>query len=264
VSAVDRRSVLAGSAALASLGATTARASDGVCRIVELRQYAMQPGRRDDMIALFEREFIETQEAVGMTVIGQFRDLDRPDRFVWMRGFPDMTARTRSLEAFYGGPVWKAHRTAANATIVDSDNVLLLHPAVGAFEAPRDRPAPGSDRPAGLITAEIHYLTADGEASFPALFERRMAPAMRQAGARIVGGFATEHSPNTYPRLPVREGERVFVVVSAFAGPSAHDAYRRRLDTPAWRRDVAPRVAKLSHKAVETLRLDPTRRSALR
>jgi hypothetical protein len=27
-----------------------------------------------------------------MEVIGQFRDLDRPERFVWMRGFPDHAA----------------------------------------------------------------------------------------------------------------------------------------------------------------------------
>ena len=44
-----------------------------------------------------------------MEVIGQFRDLDDPDRFVWLRGFPDMRPARASLAAFYGGPVWKAH-----------------------------------------------------------------------------------------------------------------------------------------------------------
>ena len=46
--------------------------------IVELRQYTVFPGKREVLIDLFEREFIETQEAVGMKVIGQFRDLDKP------------------------------------------------------------------------------------------------------------------------------------------------------------------------------------------
>lgn len=94
--------------------------------VVELRQYTLHPGRRDTLIALFEREFIETQEALGLRVIGQFRDLDDPDRFIWLRGFSDMSARRRSLAAFYDGPVWAAHRDAANATMVDSDNVRLL------------------------------------------------------------------------------------------------------------------------------------------
>ena len=96
--------------------------------IVELRQYTLRPGRRDELIDLFERKFVDSQEAAGMTLIGQFRDLDDPDRFVWLRGFPDMESRNRALEAFYFGPVWQAHRGAANATMIDSDDVLLLRP----------------------------------------------------------------------------------------------------------------------------------------
>ena len=55
--------------------------------IVELRQYTLYPGRMGTLVALFESEFIETQEAAGMKVIGQFCDLDKPDRFVWIRAF---------------------------------------------------------------------------------------------------------------------------------------------------------------------------------
>ena len=77
------------------------------------------------LIELFEREFVESQEALGMEILGTFRDAGNPDRFVWLRGFPDMERRARSLAAFYGGPVWKAHREAANATMIDSDNVFF-------------------------------------------------------------------------------------------------------------------------------------------
>ena len=97
--------------------------------IVELRQYTLHPQQREVLIDLFDREFVETQEAQGMRVLGQFRDLDRPDQFVWLRGFADMQARHRALEGFYGGPVWAAHRHAANATMIDSDNVHLLRSA---------------------------------------------------------------------------------------------------------------------------------------
>src|SRR5216117_1507283 len=99
------------------------------CPIVELRQYTLHPGQRDVLIDLFDREFVESQEALGMKLIGQFRDLDNPDRFVWLRGFSDMSLRARALSDFYGGPVWKAHRDAANVTMIDSDDVLLLRPA---------------------------------------------------------------------------------------------------------------------------------------
>ena len=68
--------------------------------VVELRQYTLHPGKRDTLIELFDREFVETQEAVGIQVIGQFRNLDDPDQFVWLRGFNDMSARAQSLHAF--------------------------------------------------------------------------------------------------------------------------------------------------------------------
>ena len=91
------------------VGKTAAAASRQWCGpIVELRQYTLHPWLRDVLISLFERAFIETQEAVGITVIGQFRDLEDPNRFVWLRGFPDMVQRLAALQAFYGGPVWQA------------------------------------------------------------------------------------------------------------------------------------------------------------
>src|SRR2546427_8831628 len=99
------------------------------CPIVELRQYTLHPGKRDVLIDLFDREFVESQEALGMKVIGQFRDLDNPNRFVWLRGFRSMPSRAQALKDFYGGPVWEAHRGAADATMIHSDNVLLFCPA---------------------------------------------------------------------------------------------------------------------------------------
>ena len=73
------------------------------CPIVELRQYTVHPGKRDILIDLFDREFVEPQEAVGIKVIGQFRDLDRPDRFVWLRGFHNKTSRAKALTDFIAG-----------------------------------------------------------------------------------------------------------------------------------------------------------------
>jgi hypothetical protein len=253
-------------AAAASLAAgASAHAGEGGLHIVELRQYLMRPDRgRDRLSDLFDREFIETQEAVGITVIGQFRDLDRPDRFVWLRGFPDMESRAVALDAFYGGPVWKAHREAANATILDSDDVLLLHPAHGPYSPPRGRAAIGSAAPGGFVVAEIRYPKAGAEAEAIDLHDAVFAQAMSAAGARPLGVFASEHSPNSYPRLPVREGERALLVLSRFAGPSAYDAYRRRLETAAWRAGPAARMDALTDRPAQTLRLAPTARSALR
>jgi NIPSNAP len=139
---------------------TTTEPSLQVCSpIVELRQYTLYSGQRDREIALFEHSFIETQEAVGIAVIGQFRDVVDPDRFVWLRGFPDMDKRLAALQAFYGGPVWRTHHDEVDEMIIDSDNVLLLRPArpaSGFLLDPRDRPPPGAEEgPLGLAMATI-------------------------------------------------------------------------------------------------------------
>ena len=172
--------------------------------IVELRQYTLHPGRREDLIALFDREFVETQEAVGITVLGQFRDLDDPDRFVWLRAFASMPARARALAAFYDGPGWRAHRDAANATMLDSDNVLLLRPATGTA-----MPIDGWQRAHGAARdgAVLAIVGAPG---------RGFAPVIAGAGGEIVARYETEPSANNFPRLPVREGEPVAVSLARF------------------------------------------------
>lgn len=203
--------------------------------IVELRQYTLHPGRRDDLIALFDREFVETQEAVGMTLLGQFRDLDDPDRFVWLRGFAGMAARAQALAAFYDGPVWRTHRDAANATMIDSDNVLLLRPAVDGV-MPIDRWQRGVAAHSGCVLAIL--TTPDHD----------FAPALAEAGAAPAARYVTESSANTFPRLPVREGESVAVWLVRCA------------DVPACKQ-LADALAHGPVTPTRLLRLTPTSRS---
>ena len=74
-----------------SHSATSAVPAD-LLPVIELRQYTLVPGQRETLIDIFDGNFVEPQDAAGMTVIGQFRDLDRPDMFVW-RWPLSMTAR---------------------------------------------------------------------------------------------------------------------------------------------------------------------------
>jgi hypothetical protein len=233
------------------------------CPIVELRQYTLHAGQREVLIELFEREFVEPQNAAGARLLGQFRDLDDPDRFVWLRGFESMDQRAQALSAFYGGPVWKAHRAAANATIVDSDNVLLLRPLrPGAGFASDD----GSDAvraPAdGLVTATIHYLDAQLAAPFAEFFEARLLPRLASHGAVVLGAFVSETSINSFPRLPVRGGDHVLTWFAHFADEPARSAFAEKLaaDT-SWREAVPESLLPAFMRKPELLRLQATRRS---
>jgi hypothetical protein len=239
------------------------------CPIVELRQYTLHPGKRNILIELFEREFVETQEAVGMTLIGQFRDLDDPDRFVWLRGYSDMPSRALALAAFYGGPAWQTHRDAANATMIDSDNVLLLRPLdvpTGFIADAGNRPSPGShDIGEELVVITLWYCAAPAIDGFANFFAEQLTPLFAECAAPVAASFVTEYSNNSFPALPVREGEHVLVGVACFAD---HSAYARHVaaltHSMPWRATHAEALARYLTRPAETLRLAPTARSLLR
>ncbi len=261
-------SIVAGALALAAAQSvaqdSSAASMHPCCPVVELRQYTLKPGRRDVLIELFEREFLESQEAAGMRIIGQFREPDAPDRFVWLRGFAGMPSRAKALQAFYGGPVWQAHREAANGTMIDSGNVLLLKPArpdSGFADAGDPVPSPGADRDdRRLVVATVYYFDRPVDAGFVDLFERSIMPAATAAGASVLAAFVTESAENTFPRLPVREGEHVFVWFAGFADRAAFDAF---IGASSWREASAALSTRLA-RPPEIHRLAPTSRSRLR
>lgn len=235
--------------------------------IVELRQYTLHPRQRDTLIDLFDREFVETQEAVGMAVLGQFRDLDDPDRFVWLRGFPDLPRRAEALAGFYGGPVWKAHRDQANATMIDSDNVLLLRPAradSGFPAATAVRHPVGHAAPPSLILATLYYRDRPFDETFVDFFDSRMRPALAETGAAPLACLQTEHAENTFPALPVRTGENVFVWFARFPSQAHLSDHLHRLEhSDRWQDRVLPTLSATLAGAPQRLRLAPTTRSLL-
>jgi hypothetical protein len=243
------------------------RASSGgdrCCSIIELRQYTLHPGRREALIGLFDREFVETQEATGMTVVAQFRDIDRPDVFTWIRGFPDMASRAKALESFYTGPVWARHKEAANATMISSDNVRLMHPAGSRSGfALGDRAGPGASAiPPGLVVATIYTLTPATADGFGGFFNRSVAPMLAARDVQPFAAFETDASPNTFPRLPVREGERAFVWFARFEDVAAYDRYQRELAADRrWTTEVSPELERRLAAPAEIWRLRPTARS---
>ena len=82
-----------------------------------------------------------------MRLVGQFRDRADPSRFTWLRAFPSMEMRGKALGDFYFGPVWQAHRAAANAMTLfektpEGDRLSTRYPD-GYFRLIRDFAAHG-------------------------------------------------------------------------------------------------------------------------
>jgi hypothetical protein len=160
-----------------------------------------------------------------MSILGQFRDLDDPDQFVWIRSFPDMQSRHEALQAFYTGRVWKTYSAQANATMLDVSNVLLLQPLGPQPPLPAHRT--GERR---TIVATIVHVNGEPDT----------APAIRPAPLALL---QTLKAPNTFPALPIRG-----------------DA-----DVVCWlQHDHPGEVPACLPGTVEQLRLSPTDRSLLR
>jgi hypothetical protein len=215
------------------------------------------------LIEVFDAHFVEGQQAVGIDVIGQFRDLDDPDRFVWLRGFDSMTVRGKALPSFYSGPVWRAHGARANATMIDSDNVLLLKPThVGpAYPARATAPAhAGADSVIAITVAHLAQPVRDADLALAAT----VAAELTAASADVVAVLTTHVAENNFPALPVRD-EHVLVWVMRFANDAHYARHRELLATSAGWRDARRQLAaRGSTTPIQELRLRPTERSRLR
>jgi hypothetical protein len=245
------------------------------CAVLDLRQYTLYDGRRDDLITLFDREFVEGQEAYGMHVCGQFRDLDDENQFVWLRGFPSLDARAEALRGFYSGPVWKAHSAEANATMKDSDNALLLRPlalgadwpVLGSPRLPVDAvlvdavPVDGDEASKRVVAGAVYHRRPDDD-GFVEFFTERVVPVLADAGVQFAGIFETLPAENNFPALPLRD-ETVLVWLAVFADDTAYQRHRRHLAESASWPEIAAELERRCSKPTQELRLRPTTRSQL-
>jgi hypothetical protein len=190
-----------------------------------------------------------------------------------------MPARARALATFYGGPAWKAHSARANATMIDSDNVLLLRPvtARSGFPAPASARPPAGQATAGQATAghakaapsrvlvTLYYRDRPFDQAFTDFFDRQARPVLIGTGATPLACLQTEHAQNTFPALPVRTGENVFAWLARFPEAAHLDDHLRQIERCAdWRDRVLPALSALITGAPQQLRLAPTARSQLR
>jgi hypothetical protein len=115
-----------------------------------------------------------------------------------------------------------------------------------------------------LIVATIYYFDAPVDAGFVQFFEKTVKPAVIGSGAAVLAYFVTEHSENTFPALPVREGENVFAWLARFNDPAAYERHIAAVtQSPPWRDENSKQLARRFKRAPEILKLSPTTRSLL-
>lgn len=225
-------------------------------QLVEFRNYCLVPGGLDAFVDHFEQCFLESQEELGMDIVGQFRVIGDPDRFVWIRRYLQPSSRGDSLARFYEGPVWREFGPRANDLMVAYDDVHLLVPDGSLPNFASDH-VPHDARDGRTVEAFSTVVGAFFDIEGASALEARVVEAMGAALARVpqvseLGRLVTACGPNDYPRLPVHEDVHVALwLLSDSAGGAMATA-------------SAEGVAHATGLPVRSLRLTPTARSTLR
>jgi hypothetical protein len=137
--------------------------------------------------------------------------------------------------------------------MIDSDNVLLLKPAWSGADFPKygERAPVGTTGSAkGMVIAQVHYFDAAASDNFVSAWSETMPARIAAASGKFLSACVTDTAENNFPRLPIREGENLFISFTLFNGTDAKPV--------ALPPDLAKQV-----KATETLRLIPTARSRI-
>ena len=100
--------------------------SESPSRVVEIRSYNLKPGSRDRFHQLFLREALPMLHRWKVDVVAYGPSLHDSDSYFLMRGFPSVSARQTSEDAFYGSDEWKkGPREAVLAEIVSYTTVVI-------------------------------------------------------------------------------------------------------------------------------------------
>jgi hypothetical protein len=232
-------------------------------QVIEFRRYTIKEGERERFATYFESYFPEAFQQMGAIAFGQFFERKNPAGFTWMRGFKNIDARAVINAGFYYGPLWREHASTMNSLMVDSDNVLLLHPLSserGVSVFPAVDPANEPKGAQGVVVAQIFAAKPNNVDAFAQQAESTFA-SYRAAGAREAGVLATLDVPNNFPQLPVRTDGPHLVWLGIIKDNQALETQF----TPLVERSLKSISATgLLRDAPELVILDPTRRSRLR
>ena len=93
--------------------------------IVEVRKYTIKPGLRAKFIEFFETRVVPAQREIGMEIMGPLLDIENPDAFTWLRGFPSLEDRDQMKRAFYDGDLWTRELEAIAMPMLERYEVML-------------------------------------------------------------------------------------------------------------------------------------------
>ena len=233
----------------AAAASATARRIRSCCHVVESFRYVVPAGNESALTKLFNDEATLLGDSGGVHDIALLRDLDRPNTYLWLRGFYSDDAVRR----FAATPVWSAHRQTLDRTAITIDSAYSLRAGLytSGFtlgERLTQRAAAGS---AGIVVATIY--TFDSSRYEGPLWVPSLVPIMAAAGGRPLAVFEThgwaveapaangERTTGFSSRAPPTRS-RMVAVFTWLPDSTAYDGYVAALDRDPQYRDMIART----------------------
>ncbi|HEX8634280.1 MAG TPA: hypothetical protein VF703_09040 [Pyrinomonadaceae bacterium] len=188
-------------------------------KVIELRNYLVRQGRRDEFIKLFEDNFVQSQNILGGYILGQYRVKGADDNFFWVRGFRDMPARYKFLNDFYSGsPDWKQHKSEANSMLLNNDNVYLLKPLNlkdGSNDAEPSFNTNWFGQEKGIAVVDF-YTSNTKRDKLIDFVKKKYAAILNASKIENASFWTSETTPNDFTGLPVFQDKNLLVQITFY------------------------------------------------
>ncbi|GEO07806.1 NIPSNAP family protein [Segetibacter aerophilus] len=184
--------------------------------VIELRNYLLRPGQRENFTNLFEANFIISQQEAGSCTLGQYKVKGAENHFFWIRGFESMASRNKALNDFYTSIIWKQNRSTANSMILNNDNVHLLKPlniSDSTNEASFNSNWFGRQKGFAVIDFYISNTKLDKLIEF---VKKQYSYMLSKANIENTSFWVSETSINDFPALPVFQDKNLLVQISFY------------------------------------------------
>jgi len=215
------------------LSFTSLQAQSGKVKVIELRNYLMRSGQRDNFIDSFKIKVVDSLNGRRNYVLGQYRVKDAPDNFCWIRGFDDMTSRKIALEGFYDSKYWKKHVSIPQKYVVGYTNVYLLKP-VRITDSSMDSTAGFEtdwfDKAQRLAVVDF-YVANERRNLLLDFVETMYDSILHAAGVKDISYWISETTHNDYPSLPVFQDKNLLVTITLFKDEPHYNAIKKRIET---------------------------------
>jgi hypothetical protein len=198
-------------------------------KVLELRDYLLRPGRREEFIDLFEANFTRSQNILGGFTLGQYRVKGADDNFLWMRGFRDMAERYKFLnEFYYHSPSWKANKGAANSMLLNNDNVHLLMPVSLREGAETGFYSDWFGRRKGVAVIDL-YTSNTKRDKLIQFMQNKYEPLWDAEDKQNTSLWECEPALNDFPALPVFQDKNILVRITFYKNESDYKAKMKRI-----------------------------------